>query len=158
MRRPVSIAIGLTALALALPACGTNDEGTPVACLEGSKTYLQALEDAPEPVRLPGGTRISDCVTKNQGGGELATIGISMVRAATALNSEARQNPGGPAAVELGFLLGAVERGAENTAGIHSELVRRLEAAAKYSSGDRPLPRRLERAYEAGFEAGQVLG
>jgi hypothetical protein len=158
MRRPAAPALAAIALALALGACGTSDEGTPVACLESSKAYLRALEDAPEPVRLPGGTRISDCLTKNQGGGELATIGISMVRTATALNSEARQNPGGPAAVQLGFLLGAVERGAEDTAGIHSELVRRLEAAAKYSPGDRPLPRRLERAYEAGFEAGQVVG
>ena len=81
-----------------------------------------------------------------------------MVRAATALNSEARRDPGGPAALQLGFLLGAAERGADDTAGIHSELVRRLEAAAKYSPGDRPLPRRLERAYEGGFEAGQVVG
>ncbi len=158
MRRPAAPALAAIALALALGACGTSDEGTPVACLEGAKAYLRALEDAPEPVRLPGGTRISDCLTKNQGGGELATIGGSMVRAATALNSEARRDPSGPAAVQLGFLLGAVERGTDDTAGIHSELVRRLEAAAKYSPGDRPLPRRLERAYESGFEAGQVVG
>ncbi|HEY7255177.1 MAG TPA: hypothetical protein VH476_00720 [Solirubrobacterales bacterium] len=156
MRRLAALA--LVPIALALGACGTTEEETPVVCLEGAKVYLEALEDAPEPVRLPGGTRISDCLTKNQGGGELATMGASMLRAATALNAEARHDPGGPAAVRLGFLLGAVERGAEDTAGIHSELVRRLEAAAKYSPGDRPLPRRLERAYEAGFEAGQVLG
>jgi hypothetical protein len=158
MRRPAALALAPIVLALALAACGTSEEGTPVACLEGSKAYLKALEDAPEPVRLPGGTRISDCLPKNQAGGELATIGGSMVRAATTLNSEARDDPGGPAAIRLGFLLGAVERGAEDTAGIHSELVRRLEAAAKYSPGDRPLPRRLEREYEAGFEAGQVVG
>jgi len=156
MRRLAALALGLTALGLG--ACGTTEEATPVACLENSKAYLQALEDAPEPVRLPGGTRISDCLTENQGGGELATIGGSLVRAATALNSEARRKPGGPAAVQLGFLVGAVERGAEDTHGIHAELVRRLEAAAKYSPGVRPLPRRLERSYEAGFEAGQVVG
>jgi hypothetical protein len=156
MRRLAALA--LAPIALVLGACGATEEGTPVACLEGTKAYLRALEDAPEPVRLPGGTRISDCLTKNQGGGELATIGGSMVRAATTLNAEARHAPGGPAAVELGFLLGAVERGAEDTHGIHAELVRRLEAAAKYSPGGRPLPRQLERAYEEGFEAGQVLG
>ena len=77
-----------------------------------------------------------------------------MVRAATALNSEARENPGGPAALRVGYLLGAAERGAEDTAGIHAELIRRLEAAAKYSPGSRPLPRAFERAYEEGFEAG----
>jgi hypothetical protein len=158
MRRVSALALAPIALALMLAACGTTEETTPVACLEGTKAYLQALEDAPEPVRLPGGTRISDCLTVNQGGGELATIGGSMVRAATALNSAARRDPGGPAAVRLGFLLGAVERGAEDTHGIHAELVRRLEAAAKYSPGGRPLPRQLERAYEEGFEAGQVVG
>jgi hypothetical protein len=158
MRRLAILALGLTGLAPALAACGTNQEGTPVACLEGTKTYLEALGDAPEPVRLPGGTRISDCLTENQPGGTLATVGSAMVRAATELNSEARAKPGGPAALQLGFLLGAVERGAEDTHGIHAELVRRLEAAAKYSPGGRPLPRQLERAYEAGFEAGQVVG
>jgi hypothetical protein len=158
MRRLPALALAPIALTLAVGACGTTEESTPVACLEGKQTYLKALEDAPEPVRLPGGTRISDCLTENQGGGELATIGGAMVRAATALNSDARQSPRGPAAVQLGFLLGAVERGAEDTHGIHAELVRRLEAAAKYSPGGRPLPRRLERAYEEGFEAGQVVG
>ncbi|HEY1355891.1 MAG TPA: hypothetical protein VGF09_06215 [Solirubrobacterales bacterium] len=158
MRRLAALALGPLALALALGACGTTEEATPVACLEGTKAYLQALEEAPKPVRLPGGTRISDCLTKNQGGGVLATMGGSMVRAATALNAAARHDPSGPAAVRLGFLLGAVERGAEDTHGIHAELVRRLESAAKYSPGGRPLPRRLERAYETGFEAGQVLG
>jgi hypothetical protein len=141
-----------------MAACGTTEEGTPVACLEGSKAYLKALADAPEPVRLAGGVRISDCLTRNQGGGSLATVGSAMVRAATQLNSEARAQTGGPAALRLGFLLGAVQRGAGDTAGIHAELVRRLEAAAKYSPGDRPLPRKLERDYETGFDAGQVVG
>ena len=158
MRSATALALAPIALALVLGACGMTEETTPVACLGGTKTYLKALEDAPEPVRLPGGTRISDCLTKNQAEGELATIGGAMVRGATMLNSEARRDPGGPAALQLGFLLGAVERGAGDTAGIHSELVRRLEAAAKYSPGGRPLPRRLEREYEAGFEAGQVVG
>jgi hypothetical protein len=158
MRRPAPLAIAIAGLALALAACGTADEETPVACLEGSKAYIEALADAPEPVRLPGGTRISDCLTENQAGGQLATVGAAMVRVATELNTEVRRDPGGPAALQLGFLLGAVERGAEDTAGIHAELVRRLEAAARYSPGNRPLPRRTERAYEAGFEAGQVVG
>src|SRR5262245_54210813 len=148
MRRLASIALGLAGLTLALAACGTTEEGTPVACLEGSKTYLVALEEAPEPVRLPGGTRISDCLTKNQAGGALATVGMAMVKAATELNTEARAKPRGPAPVQLGFLLGAVERGTDDTSGIHAELVRRLESAAKYSPGNRPLPRQLERAYE----------
>ena len=97
MRRPIPpLALGLIGLALGLSACGSTDETTPVACLEGSKAYLQALEQAPDSARLKGGTRISDCLTENQGGGELATVGVAMVRAATALNSEAQEKPRGP--------------------------------------------------------------
>ena len=159
MRRPApSLALGLIGLVLGLAACGSSDVQTPVACLEGSKAYLRALEEAPNSARLPGGTRISDCLTENQAGGSLATVGAAMVRAATQLNADSRANPGGPAALRLGYLLGAAERGADDTAGIHSELIRRLEAAAKYSPGNRPQPRRIERAYEDGFEAGQTTG
>ena len=158
MRSVHSLALGLIALALTLGACGSTDETTPVACLEGSKAYLRALEQAPHSARLEGGTRISDCLTQNQAGGALATVGAAMVRAATQLNSDARENPGSPAAMRLGYLLGAAERGAEDTAGIHAELIRRLEAAAKYSPANQPQPREIERAYEQGFEAGQTTG
>ena len=34
-----------------------------------------------------------------------------MVEAATKLNAGARANPGGPAAVELGYLIGAASKG-----------------------------------------------
>ena len=37
----------LAALALAVAGCGHKEESTPVACLEGSKAYLKALEAAP---------------------------------------------------------------------------------------------------------------
>jgi hypothetical protein len=158
MTRPALIAICIAGLAFGASACGSTGEDTPVACLEGSKAYLSALEDAPGLVRLPGGTRISECLAENQGGGTLATVGGAMVKSATALNAEARRSPTGPAAVQLGYLLGAAERGAEDTAGIHAELLRRLEAAAEYSPDDQPLPRPLERAYEEGFEAGETKG
>ena len=56
-----------------------------------------------------------------------------MVEAATRLNAEARAEPGGAANLQLGYLLGAAQRGAEGTEGIHAELIRRLTAAARYS-------------------------
>jgi hypothetical protein len=158
MLRLPSLALGLAGVALALGACGSTEEKTPVACLEGSQAYVRALEDAPGKVVLAAGTPISDCLTENQEGGQLATVGAAMVRAATALNIEARDSPSGGAAVQLGYLLGAAERGGEDTAGIHTDLLRRLEAAAKYSPGKQPLPRELERDYERGFEAGQARG
>jgi len=160
MRRPLSILAASLAclLAIAASGCGGAEEDTPVACLDGPGAYIAALGDAPGTVRLSGEVPISDCLAANQEGGELATIGASMVSAATKLNAEALADPGGAASLRLGYLLGAAESGAEQTGGIHAELVRRLRAAALYSPGARPLPPGFMRAYREGFEAGSAGG
>ncbi|HEY5709086.1 MAG TPA: hypothetical protein VIS51_06800 [Solirubrobacterales bacterium] len=156
MRRPCSIA----AIVIALTAigCGSTDGSTPVACLEGAGTYLRALEDAPGAVRLQGETPISSCLAENQAGGTLASVGTAMVAAATELNADARSDPGGVANVQLGYLLGAAQRGADGTQGIHAELIRRLAAAARYSADNRPLPATFLDAYQRGFDAGRARG
>jgi hypothetical protein len=149
----------LPLLALALLAgCGGPDDSTPVACLEGSPAYLRALRRAPDAVKLRGETPISACLAENQSGGDLATVGAALLRATTKLNSEARADPGGDASLRLGYLLGAVTGGAEDTEGIHAELLRRLAAAAAYSPGERPLPTAFEKTYREGFEAGRGGG
>lgn len=153
-------ALALTALGLALlGGCGeTHDDSTPVACLEGAPAYLKALEAAPGRVALEDGTPISECLTPNQSGGDLATVGLALLRATTELSAEARSEPGGAPSVQLGYLLGAAGRGAEETEGIHDELIRRLTAAAHYSPGDRPLPATFLAAYRRGFDAGHERG
>ncbi len=148
----------LVPLALLVASCGSPDDSTPVACLEGSGAYLRALRAAPGEVRLRGDTPISGCLAENQAGGDLATVGAAMLRAATGLNAEARAQPGGDANLELGYLLGAAQRGADETEGIHDELVRRLTAAARYSPRDRPPPVAFLRTYRQGFEAGNSGG
>lgn len=157
---PTRIATALVATALVgvLPACGSTDSSTPVACLEGSGSYLRALGAAPAEVTLDGKTEISDCLAEYQGGGQLATVGTAMLAAATKLNAEARAEPGGEANLRLGYLLGAAERGAEETDGIHAELIRRLSAAARYSPDNRPLPPTFLRTYREGFDAGAARG
>ncbi|HET7484452.1 MAG TPA: hypothetical protein VFJ64_03670 [Solirubrobacterales bacterium] len=117
-----------------------------------------ALRSAPGTVELKGGTPISDCLVENQPGGDLATVGTAMVGTATKLNAEARAESGGTANVELGYLLGAAQRGAERTDGIHAELIRRLTAAARYSPDNRPLPPLFGHAYREGFDAGEARG
>jgi hypothetical protein len=146
MRR---LAFPLLALALLAAGCGGSDDSTPVACLEGPAFYLAKGQD---------GVRISDCLSENQSGGDLASVGAAMLAAATKLNAEARAEPGNAANVQLGYLLGAARRGAEETEGIHAELLRRLSAAARYSPGDRPLPASFYRAYRSGYAAGQSDG
>jgi hypothetical protein len=157
MRRRAAVAASLIA-ALALAACGGPDDKTPVTCLEGPPAYAHALAGAPERVTLGGETLISECLARNQTGGDLATVGTALVTVATRLNAEARQDPGGTANLRLGYLLGAAQRGAESTDGIHTDLIRRLAVAARYSPDNRPLPAAFLRTYRQGYDAGHSRG
>lgn len=138
--------------------CGDQDDSTPVACLEGAGAYERALAAAPDQVLLAGETPISDCLPRNQAGGDLARVGEAMVDVTTALNAEARAEPGGDSNLQLGYLLGAVERGSEESEGIHADLVRRLTVAARYAPGRQPLSEEFLRAYRTGYAAGQSDG
>ena len=153
------LAVLLTAcLALAGIGCGSQDDSTPVACLEGPSAYERALRDAPDEVLLGGETPISDCLASNQQAGDLARVGEAMVETATALSAQAREEDGGDAAVQLGYLIGAAERGAETSEGIHADLVRRLTVAARYAPDKQPLSPAFMRSYEAGYAAGREHG
>jgi hypothetical protein len=153
-----SIAAALLALAAVLATgCGSQDDSTPVACLDGPGAYLGALGDAPDAVKLSGGVPISDCLAENQKAGDLATVGGALVKAATGLNAKARAQPASAASLQLGYLLGAAQRGADRTEGIHSDLLRRLEIAARYSP-EGPLPAAFRAAYREGFGAGRSGG
>jgi hypothetical protein len=152
-------AIVLLALLTAIAGgCGKQDNSTPVACLEGANAYIRALSAAPGEVLLAGKTPISDCLARNQEGGELATVGEALVEAATRLNAEGRAHPGGDANLQLGYLLGAVQRGAGKTEGIHSDLVRRLTVAARFAPGAQPLTAEFLETYRRGFDAGRERG
>ena len=83
---------------------------------------------------------------------------MAMIGAATRLNAEARVDPGGAANLRLGYLLGAAQRGAASTGGIHVELLRRLAVAARYSRPARPLPAVFFRTYRRGYRAGRRRG
>jgi hypothetical protein len=149
------VVVVAAATALALGACGSDDDpDLPAACLGEASTYTQALRAAPQEVRLDGETPISECLTPDQDGGQLATVGRQMVVAATTLNGEARRDPSGPEAIQLGYLVGAIERGAE---GIHADLVRRVNSAARFGP-DGLLPAEFERTFGQGYAAGLESG
>jgi len=158
MRRLAASVLTL-ALACAAGGCGSADEHeTPEACLSGPTDFFAALEKAPAAVRLPGGTAISDCLVENQGAGDLETVGGTLIEVATELNGRARRDPGGPPTVQLGYLAGAVEQGASDTHGIHTELQRRIEAAALYGPAGKPPPPPFDQAYRKGYAAGRDRG
>jgi hypothetical protein len=147
----------LLALALVI-GCGSSDDSTPTACLEGAEAYQQALSAAPGEVLLGDETLISECLTRNQSSGDLTRVGEALIETATELNAKARAEPGGDANLQLGYLLGAVERGAEESEGIHSDLVRRLVVAARFVPGKQASPPGVLPTYSEGFEAGHSGG
>jgi hypothetical protein len=148
-----AVAIALGAL---IGGCGSSaDDEAPAACLSTNQGYLRALEKAPAEVRLGGTTPISDCLVPEQEAGQLANVGHELIVAATKLNAEARRDPGGDAAVQLGYLLGAVSKGADP---IHTDLVRRLNSAARFSEGGGAMPASFERAFGRGYVAGRNSG
>jgi hypothetical protein len=151
------VALALLALAIVgFAGCGNKqDDQAPAACLVGNEAYLKALGQAPGPVRLAGTTPISDCLVPQQEGGQLASIGQEMIVAATKLNAESRRDPAGPASLQLGYLLGATSKGAD---AIHTDLVRRLNSAARFSDTGGTLPAGFERAFGRGYAAGRQSG
>jgi len=157
MRAVRRVAPFLIALAL-VAGCGSSDEGgdTPAACLAPAATYLKALEAAPDPVRLAGETPISGCLVEDQSAGDLADLGASLVQTATLLSDGAQRDPGGEQTLRLGYLVGAVQEGASETSGIHTDLVRRIESSARHlGSRDKTS---FGRAYARGYAAGRSGG
>lgn len=147
--------LGLLAAGLIAAGCSKSEpEDTPVACLEGSDAYLTALEAAPGEVRLRGETAISDCLVPEPASGDLSETGREMIKAATDLNAAARRDPSGAEAVQLGYLIGAVERGSDSA---HADLVLRLNGAARFSP-DGLLPAEFERTFGTGYNAGLESG
>ncbi len=147
-------AVGACAAVLAA-GCGSDPEETPSACLAGSEDYVRILARAPDGVAFDDGTTISECLVPEQSGGQLSQVGEEMIAAATTLNAQAREEPTSLAAVQLGYLVGAVEKGSE---GIHADLVRRLNAAARFSEGGGLLPAAFERTFGQGYSAGLETG
>jgi len=156
MRRRGPLLIVLAALAV---GCGSSgDGGTPTACLAPSAQYAKALGEAPGAVRLAGETPISECFGASQGAGDLANVGQTVIKVATQLNYQARRDPGGQATVMLGYLAGAVHEGASHSAGTDADLLRRLDAAARYEPGGGTLGAAFERAFGKGYAAGEQNG
>jgi hypothetical protein len=155
MPKRVALAVLAAATALIVGCGSSQNDDAPASCLVGNEAYLKALEHAPEPVLLGSTTPISDCLVPEQSQGELASIGQEMIVAATKLNVESRRDPTGRAPVELGYLLGAVSKGADP---IHTDLVRRLNSAAHFSETSGSLPASVERAFGRGYAAGHQSG
>ena len=132
--------------ALALPGCAKEERsGVPPACRQGERAVRDALRAAPGDVRLDG-TPLSACLADESDAAELADVGTAFVNAAAELAETAAQDPGGDEATQLGYLMGATQRGVREYQGVNAELVRRLEQETLIVRGRSQAFRRGERA------------
>ena len=131
-------------LVLVVAGCsrGAHDEDVPAACRSDTVAFTDALAAAPRPVRVDG-VPISRCLAKDASQGDVQLVGEILLATARRLGEERR-------AVPLGYLVGALHRGAQRTQGIHLELVRRVEQEA--------LALRDSRGFERGLRAGRSSG
>lgn len=130
-----AVACVLALLACALGACGGR---TPPAqaCIEAHPAdVLQALRGAPGRVVLADGTPLSQCVRHTVDESRLQALGATLTRAADELAWRMRASDA--AALQLGFLIGAVERGADQAAGLQGDLANRVAGAAGPDGGPR---------------------
>lgn len=108
-------------------ACSSSTAPPSPACIESAQTVEAALASAPARVRLHDGTSLSQCIAHAMDEGSLQNVGDTFVTVASDLEARARAQPS--AALQLGYLVGAVRRGASTTNGVGLELQRRIEAA-----------------------------
>jgi len=137
---------------LLLAGCGTHRGPVASACTTGSGAILAALHRAPGRVSLSDGTLLSDCVSHAVSDTDLQNVGSILIGAGDSLARRAPTQP--DAALQLGFLAGAAERGASGTGGVAAELVDRLDRFA----GDANLPAAQMSAFRRGRAAGRTGG
>jgi hypothetical protein len=137
--------------ALLLAGCGSQPAPLPAACVGEPAAILRALERVPAAATLADGTPLSRCVRLARGDGELQELGVSLMQAADGLRAPAAADP--VVALHLGYLVGAVRRGAAATPGIAAQLARRVEQVAALDDAAEPSRAALARGIRLG-EAG----
>jgi hypothetical protein len=137
----------LVALAL-ISGCGQGDVDYPPECSNGPAAVRAALANAPDGEVAIEGVKLSDCLVASNDAGPLASFGGSVLDVTIDLSERVRAGDE-RAALQLGFLYGALRRGADP--GIHDELMFRL---------DQELSRvdRRSAAYRRGEAAGRERG
>ena len=152
-----SLAIPVVFLSLLWAGCGSDEAVTPTVCLESLAKLETALVTAPDQVLIDGTVPISGCMVRDQMNGDIVKFGSHAVRVATKLGTTAAgSGPEAiPAAIQVGYLVGAMDKASEESDGIHASLVGRVQSAATYRMSDSPA---AQVHYDAGFEAGSKLG
>ena len=141
------VAALLATLLIGVAGCRHEEPALPSTCTKQG-AIAAALRAAPAPVKLADGTRLSTCVDHARDDGQIQTVGAVYTRVADGLAH--RMQSDRAAATQLGYLIGAAQRGARRSNGIHLELVRRLEQSLGVSG---PPP-----AHRSAFQNGLATG
>lgn len=141
-----------TALSTLLMLAGCGEEPLPQACLQADADQVATLlRAAPQDATLAGGIPLSTCVDRAESDAELQNLGIVLI--AVADERVARSRHDQRAAYELGFLIGAAERGAGPTGGVQAELVQRLQGTIAFNATPA-----VQAEVERGIAAGRTSG
>ena len=118
--------LALVALASLLHAgCREKDATYPAECSDGPRAVRAALARAPDgEVAIEGTVKLSECLVPSNDAGPLASFGGSAMEVAAPLAARAARGDE-RAALQLGYLHGALQRGADP--GVHDELLFRLD-------------------------------
>lgn len=148
-----ALAGGLALLSAAGVTGCSQRAALPDACRNTDAAALRAaLLRAPAEVRLAGGVALSQCVSAASTDSELQIVGSLLTDAGDGLAREAVHDPA--AALQLGYLEGATERGAARNNGIGVELGNRM--ANVFVPADSTAAGRT--AYGRGQAAGRASG
>jgi hypothetical protein len=148
----VRLAAALVCLALA--GCGEDEPPLDATCRASPEAIVRALDGAPGDVALASGTRLSQCVSRAATDADLQSVGVVLTDAAELLARRAEDGDE-RAALQLGYLAGAVRRGAARTGGVHAELERRIGRAGAFLDA---AGLRVEQALLRGLRAGEARG
>lgn len=137
-----------------LTGCTKEPERTPAACSGTADSLLAALQRAPRAVVLADGARLSRCVSLARTDADLQSLGLSFSQVADMLR--ARAGADAAAALQLGYLAGAVRAGAAAAAsGVADQLARRIQQLATLEPSARAA---ATAALARGMRAGQSSG
>lgn len=164
MRKSLAICLLLPAFAIAFAGCSSGKMlPTPAACQTTPEIWLGALADAPDQVLLEQSTPISECLPEDQSAAQQEEVGRTALDVATTLSASIKKTPEGgefktadQSALMAGYLVGALEKGANETDGIHDTLIDRIENAA--TNGLDGASQEVQGAYQAGYQAGLEKG
>ena len=143
VRRSRALAVVLLAAAAGGCRPAQDDEAYPPECANGPAALRAALERAPDGEVAIEGVRLSECLVPSADAGPLQAFGGSVMAVAASLVERARSGDD-RAAVQLGYLRGALVRGADP--GVHDELIRRLDQELLRADRRAPAFRRGEAA------------